>query len=51
VVVEGHLAPSDAPGWGVDLDEKAAAEHPPVKFLHERWATGVRHPDGGLDAP
>ncbi|BBB02172.1 putative mandelate racemase/muconate lactonizing enzyme [Actinacidiphila reveromycinica] len=51
VVREGHLAPSDAPGWGVDLDEAAARRFPPVKFLHERWATGVRHPDGGLDAP
>lgn len=51
VVREGHLAPSDAPGWGVDLDEKAAVRFPPTKFLHERWATGVRHPDGSLNAP
>jgi mannonate dehydratase len=51
VVREGHLYPSDAPGWGVDLDEKAAAAYPPVKFLHERWATRVRRPDGGLEAP
>lgn len=51
VVRDGHLAPSDAPGWGVDLDETAARRHPPVKFLHERWAAGVRGPDGGLYAP
>jgi mannonate dehydratase len=51
VVREGHLTPSDAPGWGVDLDEREAAKYPPTKFLHERWSTGVRHPDGGLDAP
>jgi mannonate dehydratase len=51
VVREGHLAPSDAPGWGVDLDEAQAAKYPPVKFLHERWSAGVRHPDGGLNAP
>ncbi|SHM06322.1 enolase C-terminal domain-like protein [Actinacidiphila paucisporea] len=51
MVRDGHLAPSDAPGWGVDLDERAAARYAPVKFLHERWAAGVRHPDGGLDAP
>jgi mannonate dehydratase len=51
VVRDGYLAPSDAPGWGVDLDERAAARYPPVKFLHERWSAGVRHPDGGLDAP
>ena len=51
VVREGHLYPSDEPGWGVDLDESAAAEYPPVKFLHERWSAGVRRPDGGLEAP
>ena len=44
---DGHLYPSDAPGWGVDLDEAAAAQYPPMKFLHERWAAGVRRPDGG----
>jgi mannonate dehydratase len=51
LVRDGHLAPSEAPGWGVDLDEREAAKYPPVKFLHESWAAGVRHPDGGLDAP
>ena len=51
VVHDGYLYPSDAPGWGVDLDEKAAAAHPPTKFLHERWSARVRRPDGGLDAP
>jgi mannonate dehydratase len=51
VVREGYLWPSDAPGWGVELDEREAAKYPPVKFLHERWAAGVRRPDGGLDAP
>ncbi|MBS2535163.1 starvation-sensing protein RspA [Catenulispora sp. NF23] len=51
VVREGHLYPSDAPGWGIDLDESAAAEFPPVKFLHERWSAQVRRPDGGLQAP
>lgn len=51
VVVDGHLTPSDAPGWGVDLDEKEAVKHPPTKFLHESWSAGVRHPDGGLNAP
>jgi mannonate dehydratase len=51
LVREGHLYPSDAPGWGVDLDEKAAAAFPPTKFLHERWSAGVRRPDGSLDAP
>ncbi|HEY2695192.1 MAG TPA: enolase C-terminal domain-like protein [Pseudonocardiaceae bacterium] len=51
VVRDGHLYPSTAPGWGIDLDEKAAALHPPVKFLHEAWAAQVRRPDGGLEAP
>ncbi|WP_194923774.1 enolase C-terminal domain-like protein [Catenulispora pinisilvae] len=51
VVREGHLYPSDAPGWGIELDESAAAKFPPVKFLHERWSAQVRRPDGGLEAP
>ena len=51
VVRDGYLTPSERPGWGVELDEKAALRHPPVKFLHERWSTQVRRPDGGLEAP
>jgi mannonate dehydratase len=51
VVRDGHLYPSDEPGWGVDLDEKAAVKYPPTKFLHERWASQVRRPDGGLEPP
>jgi mannonate dehydratase len=51
VVKDGHLTPSDAPGWGVELDEKEAAKYPPVKFRHESWSTQVRRPDGSLDAP
>lgn len=51
VPVDGYLTPSDEPGWGVDLDERAAAEHPPTRFLHERWAAQVRRPDGGLESP
>jgi mannonate dehydratase len=51
VVEDGHLAPSDAPGWGVELDEKEAAKYPPVKFRHESWSAQVRRPDGSLDAP
>lgn len=48
---QGYLYPHDAPGWGVDLDEKQAAKHPPVTHQHERWAARVRRPDGGLEAP
>ena len=51
VVRDGHLYPSGAPGWGIELDERAATAHPPVKFLHEAWAAQVRRPDGGLEAP
>ncbi|MDH2428149.1 enolase C-terminal domain-like protein [Sphaerisporangium sp. TRM90804] len=48
---DGYLYPHDAPGWGVDLDETAAAEHPPATHLFERWAATVRRPDGGIEAP
>jgi mannonate dehydratase len=51
VAVNGYLYPSDAPGWGVDLDEKLAANHPPETGGHERWAARVRRPDGGLESP
>ncbi|HEV3359785.1 MAG TPA: enolase C-terminal domain-like protein [Pseudonocardiaceae bacterium] len=51
VVRDGHLYPSESPGWGLELDERAAAAHPPVKFLHEAWSARVRRPDGGLEAP
>lgn len=47
----GYVAPSDAPGWGVDLDEREAARYPPERFLHERWAARVRRPDGSLEPP
>ncbi len=47
----GYLYPSDAPGWGVDLDEAAARRYPPRTHLHERWAARVRRPDGGIEAP
>ena len=51
VVAAGYARPSTAPGWGVDLDEKLAAEHPPVLGGHERWAATVRRPDGSIEAP
>jgi mannonate dehydratase len=49
--VDGWLYPSDAPGWGIDLDEEQAAQYPPTTHLHERWAARVRRPDGGIEAP
>lgn len=51
VIRDGHVAPSPQPGWGIELDEARAAEHPPTKFLFDRWVAGVRRPDGGLEAP
>ena len=32
-------------------DEKAASRFPPVKFRLDRWAAGVRRPDGSLEPP
>ena len=47
----GYATAYDAPGWGVELDEKAAAEFPPVRHGHERWTARVRRPDGAVEAP
>ena len=41
---DGFLIPSDAPGLGVELDEKAAAAHPPVHSESQHW----RRPDGSV---
>ncbi|GAA0809792.1 enolase C-terminal domain-like protein [Spirilliplanes yamanashiensis] len=51
LIEAGYAYASDAPGWGVDLDEKLAAAHPPVFHAHERWTARVRRPDGGIEAP
>ncbi|WP_203656484.1 enolase C-terminal domain-like protein [Actinocatenispora rupis] len=45
---DGHLWPSDAPGLGVDLDERRAAEYPPV--APGAW-TPPRRTDGALQRP
>jgi mannonate dehydratase len=50
-VRDGYLYPNPGPGWGVDLDERAAARVPPVPGLHERWSVHVRRPDGGIEPP
>jgi mannonate dehydratase len=50
-VVGGCLRPSDQPGWGIDLDEKAALRFPPSRFAFERWTVQVRGTDGALFAP
>ncbi|RKR86070.1 mannonate dehydratase [Micromonospora pisi] len=51
VARNGYLYPNDAPGWGIELDERVAAKYPPVTHLHERWSARVRRPDGGIEAP
>ena len=47
----GYALPSDAPGWGIELDERRAAKYPPVSGTHERWTARVRRPDGAIDPP
>jgi mannonate dehydratase len=51
VLARGYATPSDAPGWGIELDEKLAAAFPPVFGVHEQWTTRVRRPDGAVEAP
>lgn len=51
VLRAGYAYAAEGPGWGVDLDEKLAAAHPPVFHAHERWAGLVRRPDGGIESP
>lgn len=50
-IENGWLFPNEAPGWGIDLDEKAAARHPAELSGHDAWAAGVRRIDGALEAP
>ncbi|MBM2622397.1 starvation-sensing protein RspA [Actinoplanes sp. LDG1-06] len=51
VIEAGYAHPSLSPGWGIDLNEKAAARYEPVVGGHERWAATVRRPDGSIEAP
>src|SRR3954447_3393955 len=50
-IENGWLRPNDAPGWGIDLDEVAAARFTPELSQHDAWAAQVRGLDGGLIAP
>jgi mannonate dehydratase len=50
-VEDGWLRPNDAPGWGIDIDEAAAARFVPQLSGHDAWAAGVRRTDGALEAP
>ncbi len=49
VARNGFVYVNDKPGWGMDIDEKAAAEFPPVK-MNEGWMLS-RLPDGTAVRP
>lgn len=49
VVDDGYLYPSDAPGLGIDIDERLAAQHP-IDEVVEEW-TQARLPDGSPARP
>jgi mannonate dehydratase len=50
-IVDGWIRPNEAPGWGIDIDEEAAARYPAGLSSHDEWAAGVRSPDGALQYP
>ena len=50
-IENGWIAPNDAPGWGIELNEAAAARFPPALSRHDAWAASVRAADGSLIAP
>ena len=45
----GYVWANDGPGWGVDLNEEAAAKYPPI-FNTVEW-TQSRWPDGTIWTP
>jgi mannonate dehydratase len=54
VLKNGYLYPNDAPGWGIEVDEKAAAKYPygygergERKTLNGGWGE-IRRPDGTI---
>ena len=49
VMKGGYLYANDAPGWGIEIDEKAAAKHPfdRSNILNGGWGE-VRLPDGQI---
>ncbi|WP_203566548.1 enolase C-terminal domain-like protein [Aestuariimicrobium ganziense] len=50
-VTDGWLFPNEAPGWGIEVDEQAAARYPADLSNHDRWAAGARLIDGSLVKP
>jgi mannonate dehydratase len=47
--IGGYITPSPAPGFGVDLDERAARRFPPETAMTSTFV--VRRPDGAVFAP
>ncbi len=43
-ITDGHVAPPQAPGIGVEIDARAAARHPFEEVLPVQW----HHPDGSV---
>lgn len=50
-IENGWIRANEAPGWGIDIDETAAARFPAGLSHHDTWAARVRGADGGLIAP
>ena len=44
VVREGYVYPPERPGWGVEIDERAAARHPFAPEVRMQWV----HDDGSV---
>jgi len=51
IAKNGYVAPNDAPGWGIEIDEKAAAKYPygtnERNTLNGGWGE-IRKPDGTI---
>ncbi|WP_207782713.1 enolase C-terminal domain-like protein [Phytoactinopolyspora limicola] len=50
-IERGWMRPNETPGWGIDVDEGAAAAYPAGRSGHDAWALGVRAPDGSILPP
>ncbi|MFL5804946.1 MAG: hypothetical protein ACJ8CR_24790 [Roseiflexaceae bacterium] len=44
-LANGYVWANDKPGWGVDIDEAAAAKYPievkPIEWTQSRWPDGT----------
>lgn len=47
----GAVTPNTAPGWGIEVDERVAADHPPVPSDRLSGFEGLRRADGSLQRP